>query len=421
MAPERPAMADGTPATALQDARQPAARFEGKLGDLGWLLLCNWLYSVLTLGIYRFWGRTHARRFVWRHTVLLGDTLEYLGTGRELFVGFLIAVAVLLPVFAVYTLLQFVLEDAPRSAFWLLEALYFLVLLFLIQIAIHRMRRYRLTRTAWRGVRFGLGGSSLRYACISFAYGLLTVATFGLAYPWMRAATLGYFARCANFGAAEIALAPNAGWLFRRWLAVIASLIAGVGVFTAFNTTFNPEELWSILSFIAQANTVNLVLAFDRLALSPLAALAPVPLAWVWYRTVEFRHLIACLRIGDTEFRSSFRVRFAFSQVAIFLVLLVMGIGLLILVFLLFMMFIGVAFGTNSIFLNVVIILIPVLMLLFLPGIVKTLYLDIPMLEHACETLEISNARALEEVVQSSAAVPSYGEGTAEALDVGGF
>ena len=314
-APERPAMADDPSTTVLQDVHRRAARFEGKVGDLGWLLLCNCLYSVLTAGIYRFWGRTYVRRFVWRHTVLLGDALEYLGTGRELFVGFLIAVAVLLPALAAYTLLQFVLEDAPRFTFWLLEALYYLALLFLIQIAIHRMRRYRLTRTAWRGVRFGLGGSSLHYACISFAYGLLTVATFGLAYPWMRAATLRYFARCANFGTAEIALAPNAGWLFRRWLAVIASLIAGVGVAAAFNL----EELWRSLSFIAQADTVNLTLAFDRLALSPLVALAPVPLAWIWYKTVEFRHLIAHLRIGDTDFRSSFRVRFALSQVAVFL------------------------------------------------------------------------------------------------------
>ena len=136
------------------------ARFDGRRGALGALMLRNLLFSILTLGIYRFWGRTHVRRFVWRHTALLDDALEYLGTGGELFIGFLIAVAVLLPVFAAYSLLQFLFADDPGHALLVLEALYYLVLFFLIQIAIHRMRRYRLTRTAWRGVRFGLGGSS---------------------------------------------------------------------------------------------------------------------------------------------------------------------------------------------------------------------------------------------------------------------
>ena len=65
-----------------------AARFEGRQGPLAGLLLRNLLFSILTLGIYRFWGRTHVRRFVWRHTVLLDDALEYLGTGGELWRGF---------------------------------------------------------------------------------------------------------------------------------------------------------------------------------------------------------------------------------------------------------------------------------------------------------------------------------------------
>ena len=66
-------------------------------------------------------------------------------------------------------------------------------------------------------------------------------------------------------------------------------------------------------------------------------------------------------------------------------------------------------------------VLIAALLFLIFRNFAKTVVLDLPLLRHACETLEVSNAGALEEVVQSSAAVPSYGEGTAEALDVGGF
>ena len=388
------------------------ARFDGRRGVLGALMLRNLLFSILTLGIYRFWGRTHVRRFVWRHTALLDDSLEYLGTGGELFIGFLIAVAVLLPVFAAYSLLQFLFADDPGHALLMLEALYYLVLFFLIQIAIHRMRRYRLTRTAWRGVRFGLGGSSFTYARIAFGYSLLTAATLGLAYPWMRVATLGYFARHAYFGTAGLALAPDARWLFRRWLAVVAPLIAGIGLFVALNL----EQFGNIESFMDQGNNRSASQAMLRVAFWPLAFWPVVILAWIWYRVVEFRHMLSCLAIGDTGFISLVRPKYAFWRLLIFVLAVFAALALSVVV----MASIGFGFAGNSPE-AVIVLFIPAILLALFLGILRTLLLDIPLLKHACETLEISNAGALEEVAQSSAAVPSYGEGTAEALDVGGF
>jgi hypothetical protein len=38
-----------------------------------------------------------------------------------------------------------------------------------------------------------------------------------------------------------------------------------------------------------------------------------------------------------------------------------------------------------------------------------------------CRTLEIRNLQAVESIVQSHRAGPSYGEGLADALDVGGL
>ena len=411
-------MVDEALVTATQAVPQQAARFEGRRGPLAGLLLRNLLFSILTLGIYRFWGRTHVRRFVWRHTVLLDDALEYLGTGGELFIGFLIAVAALLPVFAVYSVLQFLFADDPGQALLVLEVLYYLVLFFLIQIAIHRMRRYRLTRTAWRGVRFGLGGSSLAYARVAFGYGLLTAATLGFAYPWMRVATLKYFASHAYFGTAQIALAPNAGWLFRRWLAVVAPLIAGLGLSIALNL----EQFGDIQYFMEQEDNRSLGEAILRLVILPLLIWPITVLTWIWYRVVEFRHMVGCLIIGDTGFVSLVRPKCVFWRLLVF-VLAVVAIGAS-------WGFFWALFAT-SIMLNlggvgssteaVIAMFVPAIVLVLFLGILRTLLLDIPLLKHACETLGISNAEALDEVAQSSAAVPSYGEGTAEALDVGGF
>ncbi len=56
---------------------------------------------MCTLGIYRFWLATDIRRFLWSNTELAGETFEYTGTARELLIGFLIALAILVPIYAV--------------------------------------------------------------------------------------------------------------------------------------------------------------------------------------------------------------------------------------------------------------------------------------------------------------------------------
>ena len=407
---------DAAVASAAASPSGRTARFEGRRGPLAGLLLRNLLFSILTLGIYRFWGRTHVRRFVWRHTALMDDALEYLGTGGELLIGFLIAVAALLPVFAAFAVLQFVFADGPQYALITLEILYYLVLFFLVQIAIHRMRRYRLTRTAWRGVRFGLGGSSLTYACISFSYGLLTAATLGLAYPWMRAATLGYFAHHAYFGTAAIGLAPNARWLFVRWTPVVG-LSFGVPLLVI---VLNLGKIETAVEDFEIYGTSGVRDALASLTLWPLILLPMTLFFWIWYRVMEFRHMIGCLTVGDTCFSSAVRSRYVFGRFLIFslvMVAFVLLLGVIAVSVMTGFARIGQAEGAIA----VLIVFVPVLILLLFSGIVRILFLDIPLLRHACETLEIRNAAALEEAVQSSAAVPSYGEGTAEALDVGGF
>jgi len=54
---------------------------------------------VLTLGIYRFWFATDVRRYLWSSTEIGGETLEYIGLATELLGGFLLAIAILVPLY----------------------------------------------------------------------------------------------------------------------------------------------------------------------------------------------------------------------------------------------------------------------------------------------------------------------------------
>ena len=62
-----------------------------------------WL-ELLTLGFYRFWLATDMRRHLWSHTSVDGDAAEYTGTTKELFLGFLFALAILAPIYLLYFL-----------------------------------------------------------------------------------------------------------------------------------------------------------------------------------------------------------------------------------------------------------------------------------------------------------------------------
>ncbi|MFX7021358.1 DUF898 family protein, partial [Acinetobacter baumannii] len=77
-----------------------------------------------------------------------------------LLIGFLIALAILMPIYLAYFLISIEAEHMQALASIPLVAAFYVF----GQFAIYRARRYRLTRTVWRGVRFWMDGSGWRYA-----------------------------------------------------------------------------------------------------------------------------------------------------------------------------------------------------------------------------------------------------------------
>ena len=61
--------------------------------------------ELVTLGFYRFWLLTDIRRHLWANTLVDGDAAEYTGRARELLIGFLVALAILVPIYLGYFLI----------------------------------------------------------------------------------------------------------------------------------------------------------------------------------------------------------------------------------------------------------------------------------------------------------------------------
>jgi uncharacterized membrane protein YjgN (DUF898 family) len=201
------------------------ARFTGENADFRRLVTEGALLELLTVGFYRFWLATNIRRHLWSATVLGGDALEYLGTGRELLFGFFFALAILAPVYLVYFLVG--LEAERYKAFASVPLALFFVAFG--QFALYRARRYRLHRTAWRGLRFGMVGSGWDYARRAILWSLAVFFSLGLALPWAEAALERYKMRNSFYGDLQGDFVGRGGEFLKRawwiwlapWLAVL--------------------------------------------------------------------------------------------------------------------------------------------------------------------------------------------------------
>jgi uncharacterized membrane protein YjgN (DUF898 family) len=228
-------MSDQTISMLLTDEGRPTAvpgtatpHFLGRVNDYRRLMTRGAVLLLITLGLYRFWLVTATRRYLCGHTAIAGDTLEYNGSAFELLLGFLLALTVLVPIYAGLFIATIKLDLARE-----LSVLIGLVLLaWLAQFARYRARRYRLARTLFRGVRFHQTGAAWRYAVRALIWWLVVVLTLGLAYPWARTSLERYKMGHSFYGDLPGWFEGSALRLFLRgfwlWLAIVGPFFAGL-------------------------------------------------------------------------------------------------------------------------------------------------------------------------------------------------
>jgi uncharacterized membrane protein YjgN (DUF898 family) len=235
--------------------------FFGRRSDFRRLVVRGALLELVTVGFYRFWLATDMRRHLWSSTAVEGDAPEYTGSARELLIGFLFALAILAPIYLVYFLLGLEAERLQALASIPLGLFFFLF----AQFAIYRARRYRLTRTVWRGVRFWMRGSGVSYAWRAGLWTLLIMLSLGLALPWARAALERFKMRHTSYGDLTGGF-DSTGWdFFKRgwWLWLLA---------------------W------------------------PSAILViPLPFIYAAFKAIEWRWWISGIRFGEVRFQSDMR------------------------------------------------------------------------------------------------------------------
>ena len=194
-------------------------------GFLG-LSLLNGVLRILTLGVYHFWGKTEVRQRIWSAVRVDGEPLEYRGTGSELFRGFLVVFFFILMPLALITFVVPLLWGTKATDRGALESVLWIVLFSLWGLGIHRARRYRLSRTRWRGIRAGLSGRSGPFAWTYLWTTLLIPLTLGWILPWRAARLQRALFNETHFGDKAFTFNGRAGPLYKRfWLVWVSAIV----------------------------------------------------------------------------------------------------------------------------------------------------------------------------------------------------
>ena len=355
--------------------------YDGRPGEIGKIALVNSFLGLITLGIYRFWAKTRLRRYLWSHVTMDGDRFEYTGRGIELFIGFLIAGVFLGLLFGAVFAGGILLDHEP-GAVNPLEIVYLVVIIFLIPFALYRARRYRLSRTQWRGIRAGQTGSAVKYAFMTLGLQILLVFTLSLTYPLYRTVLQRYRTTNTWFGDQRLEFSGRAGPMFGKWLLTLLLYVPTLG------------------------------------------------LSYFWYRTVEFRYYASETRYAGLTLNSNLET----GRV----------IGILLLSGIVSLIFIGVMFPLFTIVLNLVapelagmdgaatpadpaaffnpalIAIYVVLAIIVVTGLgfIQTVLLLHPMTTAIFDSLRLEGTVDFEALRQRVGEGPRHGEGLADAFDL---
>jgi uncharacterized membrane protein YjgN (DUF898 family) len=267
-----------------------AVSFSGDRGEFRQLVERGAGLELVTIGFYRFWLATDIRRHLWSHTSVDGDAAEYTGLGRELLIGFLFALAILVPIYLAYFIVGLEVERFKAFASFPLFLFFYLF----GQFASYRARRYRLTRTVWRGVRFWMSGSGWAYAARSALWGLLMLPTLGLILPWREAALERYKMRHCYYGDLQGSF-EGRGWeFFKRgwWLWLLAVVPFGLVTIVLPLSKFVPV--------LSPARTASQITGVVTLFIPLLA-----PFIYGAFKAVQWRWWLSGIRFGDVRFESA--------------------------------------------------------------------------------------------------------------------
>jgi uncharacterized membrane protein YjgN (DUF898 family) len=327
-------------------AAQPVQKlhYDGRIGALYWIFIKNLLLNIITLSIYRFWGKTNLRRYAWSHTTLQGQRFEYTGRGGELFVGFLIVVGFYAVAAIAFTVATLVLGPSLEV---IGQLIFVVLILYLVFVAQYAAQNYRLTRTLWSGIRGGMTGSAWKYGIKGFLFMLLNLVTLNLAAPWTNLRLTEDRFNHSYFGNTKASLQASAKPLYLPFILGFIGVLVGIGlwfgaIWLAISSSGALDQIMPILQEMHDAELAGrepdlseeqvgtYISFFLSVGLAAYLGIAIIAiLAFAPYMAALFRAIADNLQLAELRFSSEVT---AWSYISLWIgnllwVLLTLGLG----------------------------------------------------------------------------------------------
>ncbi|MEE9614024.1 MAG: DUF898 family protein [Thermodesulfobacteriota bacterium] len=201
----------GTAPPAEQLFKAHGVSFHGAVLPLVGIHIVNILLSIITLSIYRFWGKIRIRKYIYAQSEFMGERFSFHGTGKELFIGWLKAMFLLGGIYAaIFALTNYVNE--------LSILLIYPFLLVVIPFAMVGVRRYRLSRTSWHSIRLSFRGSYREGINLFTAGTLLSIITLGFYRPYYHVNMQNFFRNKTYYGDTKFSYGGKGGDLLKPYL-----------------------------------------------------------------------------------------------------------------------------------------------------------------------------------------------------------
>ncbi len=123
-----------------------ALQFEGSGFEYFKIWIVNILLTIITVGLYYPWAKVRNRRYFCANSVLEGRNFEYHATGKQLFIGYLIAMGLFLAFI-------FIQNISPTGS-----VIVVLIFVFAFPWIIWRSLKFNMRMTSFSNVRFGFEG-----------------------------------------------------------------------------------------------------------------------------------------------------------------------------------------------------------------------------------------------------------------------
>lgn len=394
-------------------SEQIQGRYFGTRGPLFRLYLLTSLLTLVTLGIYRFWAKTRIRKYIWSATSGDGDSFEYTGTGLEKFLGFLVAIVILAIYLGIVQMALFyfglnLFVDPQNQGQELAQigAIYLtlLAVLPLMLFAQYRARRYKMARSRWRGIRFGMENGAWGYAGRALGYYLLNAMTLGLLNPLATFRLEKYMADRSWYGDARFEQTGRWQDLYAGMKHVFIGLaiVIGGGI---------------LLAFMAAASGIGGAIIGG---IAIFVGYIWLLIGLVYYRVYAFNYLTGHKVLDGA-------VTFA-AQLETGQIVRIVIIGTIVISLLMGVIFavIGGIFATMAEAIiagnMALVVFVGVLYVVafLIAGALGLVMITQPIIEHAVNNVLVHNIDHLNTIQQRAADAGADAEGFADALDVGG-